>query len=79
MTRIKKTRLYVIALGIAALIFSVLNPSLDIVILVAFSWYAYVWGKEFYRKEPLPGFKVYCALGITGAVVVLVRTVLFNI
>ncbi len=79
MSRLEKTRVYVIVLGVASLIFSVVNPSLNVPILVAFAWYAYVWKKEYEGAHHLPGFLVYCIAGSIGCTVVIIRTVLFNI
>lgn len=79
MTHIEKTRVYVIVLGVASLVFSKVNPSLNIPILVAFAWYAYVWNRDYQRTAPLPWFFVYCIMGAIGFIVVTVRTILFNI
>lgn len=78
MISLKKIKFYIVSLGISGFLFSIINPSIDIAILVSFFWYAYLWKKEFsYHK--LKFFKGYVGFAILGTLIVIVRTIIFNI
>ena len=79
MKKAKKNRLSIIILSTLGLIFSIINPSIDIAILIPLCWYIYVWEKEFKKEYEFKNYKYFILMGSLGLIIVIVRTLLYNI
>ncbi|MBN2727112.1 hypothetical protein JXR74_07080 [Candidatus Mcinerneyibacteriota bacterium] len=74
----KKANLYLMITAPGALLFSLLNPSLAIVFIVPFVWYA---ARLYPGKDVRRGmmYTLSVAAGGLGIVITLVRVILYNI
>ncbi len=75
----KKIKIYIMILSVAGLIFSILNPSIDIAILVPFFWYIYVWEKKEKKDVSFKYYKYFKYGGFLATIIVLLRTMIYNI
>jgi hypothetical protein len=76
---LKKLKIYIIILSVAGLIFSILNPSIDIAILVPFFWYIYVWEKKHKKEKIFKYYPVFKYAGLSAALIVVVRVLIYNL
>lgn len=75
----KKIKLYIKLLAAGSFIFAILNPSIDIAILVPLGWYFYLWEKEFKKENSFKYYKIFKYTGIVSLIIVIGRTIHYNI